>query len=253
MWTDRDGRKVDAPEPPPSGSYYEELGDFQGAAYSRNAFALGTAQEADFLWTALDLQAGDVVVDVGCGVGRHAHAFAQRGAHVVGIDISAGLLAAARQHPSRAAFVQADARTIPLADGAADAVICLCQGGFGVTPGGDREIVAEIARILRPAGRLALTAFSLPFAARFLGPDDAIDVTRGLVWSPAEVRGADDERRTYDLWTSCYSPAELTNMLLTCGFDLEILSGIEPGAYGTQEPTLRHPEFLVLARRAHQP
>lgn len=248
-WTDRDGNPVEAPEPPAAGSYYTEIGDFQGAAYERNAFALGTQQEAAFLWDALDLAAGQVLVDVGCGTGRHTRAFAARGARAVGVDISQGLLAAAAAHGTQATFVRADARRIPLPDGAADAVACLCQGGFGITPGGDRQILREIARILRPGGRLALTAFSLVFAARFLAPEDAIDAERGLVWSPAEVRGADDERRRYDLWTSCYSAGELRNLLLTSGFELESLSGVEPGAYSRAPLGLAHPELLALARR----
>ena len=250
-WTDRDGNPVEAPEPPVSGSYYTEIGDFQGGAYERNAFALGTEQETAFLWDALRLAPGQVLVDVGCGTGRHTRALAERGVRALGIDISQGLLAAAASHGTTAAFVRADARHIPLPDGAADAVLCLCQGGFGITPGGDRRILGEIARVLRPGGLLALTAFSLVFAARFLAPEDAIDADRGLVWSPAEVRGADDERRRYDLWTSCYSPGELRGMLLTSGFELENLSGVEPGAYGTQPPRVTHPELLAIARRVH--
>ena len=254
-WTDRDGKPVEAPEPPAQGSYYTEIGDFQGAAYERNAFALGTEQEVAFLWDALGLAAGQVLVDVGCGTGRHTRAFAERGVRAIGVDISHGLLAAAAAaaQGTVAAFVRADARSVPLPDGAADAVICLCQGGFGITPGGDRQILREIARILRPGDRLALTAFSLVFASRFLAPEDAIDAERGLVWSPAEVRGADDERRRYDLWTSCYSAGELQNLLLTSGFQMENLSGVEPGAYGRAPLTLAHPELLALVRRSHNP
>ena len=252
VWTDRDGNLVEAPEPPPSGSCYTDVGDFQGAAYERNAFALGTRQEVEFLWDALGLRADQVLLDVGCGTGRHTRAFAERGLRSIGVDISPGLLRAAAAHGTAAAFVLADARAMPLPDSAVDAVICLCQGGFGITPGGDRAILAEIARVLRPDGRLALTAFSLVFAARYLAPEDAIDVSRGLVWSPAEVRGADDERRRFDLWTSCYSPTHLQDMLVTSGFDLEMLSGAQPGAYGRHEARLTDPEFLVVARRRPQ-
>lgn len=253
VWTDRDGKPVEAPEPPASGSYYTEIGDFQGPAYGRNAFALGTEQEVAFLWQALGLQPGQVLVDVGCGTGRHSRALAERGVRAVGVDISQGLLAAAASHGGTAAFIRADARSIPLPEGTADAVLCLCQGGFGITPGGDRQILTEIARVLRPGGRLALTAFSLVFAARFLAPEDAIDAERGLVCSPAEVRGADGERRRYDLWTSCYSAGQLRDMLVTSGFELEMLSGVEPGRYAAEPLTIMHPELLAIARRIHNP
>lgn len=276
-WTDRDGRPVPAPEPPADGAFYDPVGDFQGAAYERNAFTKGTAQEAAFLWEALGLQDGTVVVDVGCGTGRHARALAARGARVVGVDRSAGLLAAAaaagpaaplgtgpgvpasgtsaRRPAVRgvsaggARYVRADARALPLRTGAADAVICLCQGGFGITPGGDERILAEMARVLRPGGRLALTAFSLVFAARWLAPEDGLDAARGLVWSPAEVRGADDARRHFDLWTSCYSAGHLEKLVASVGLDLVGLSGVEPGQFGHAAPTILHPELLVLATK----
>jgi SAM-dependent methyltransferase len=249
-WTDRDGKPVEAPEPPAAGSYYTEIGDFQGAAYERNAFALGTEQEVAFLWDALGLRPGEVLVDVGCGTGRHARALAQRGVRAIGVDISQGLLAAAAAHRTTAVFLRADARAIPLPDACADVVICLCQGGFGITPGGDAAVLAEIARVLRPGGRLALTAFSLAFATRWLAPEDAIDLDRGLVHTPADVRGADGESRRYDLWTSCYTVAELRHLLAAASFDDVRLSGVEPGAYRHDPPGIADPELLAIARRA---
>jgi ubiquinone/menaquinone biosynthesis C-methylase UbiE len=245
-WTDRDGNPLEAPEPPPEGTFYAEIGDFQGPAYRRNAFALGTRQEVDHLWTALRLEPGMVVADVGCGVGRHSELLVERGARPVGADLSFGLLQAARP---RGRYVQADGRRLPLRAAAADAALCLSQGGFGVTPGGDRAILDELARVVRPGGRVALTAFSLAFAARWLGPEDAIDVERGLVWSPADVRAADGSRRRYDLWATAYSIPHLKTVIGAGGLELEEVSGIEPGQYGSAAPTIADPELLVVAVR----
>lgn len=251
VWTDRDGAPATAPEPPAAGAVYQAIGDFQGPAYERNAFALGTAQEAAFLWEALRLQPGEIVVDVGCGTGRHTAAFARRGAEAVGLDVSAGLLAVGAA--AGGAYVQGDARRLPLRTASADAVLCVCQGGFGITPDSDRIVLAELARILRPGGRLALTAFSLPFAARWMSPEDRLDVRRGLLWSSAEVRGPEGERRIYDLWTSCYAPAHLADLVTRYPFELESISGIQPGQYGRSAPTIADPELLVLATRKVEP
>ncbi len=109
-------------------------------------------------------------------------------------------------------------------------------------------MLGELARILRPGGRLALTAFSLAFAVRFMAPDDAIDLGRGLVHSPAEVRNADHERKRFDLWTACYTPGHLEALCMAVGLELEGIGGIEPGRYGQNAPTVGHPELLVIAR-----
>jgi SAM-dependent methyltransferase len=247
-WTDRDGTAVDAPEPPPGGSHYGPIGDFQGAEYERNAFALGTAAEVDFLEAELGLATAEQVVDVGCGTGRHTRELARRGTPITGIDLSAGLLQVGAA-TGLGSFVQADARALPLAEASCDVVLCLCQGGFGITPGGDRRVLAELARVLRPGGRLALTAFSLVFAARWLAPEDHLDVRRGLVHSPAEVRGPDGHRRTFDLWTSCYSADHLVMLVEQAGLQVDSLSGVEPGRYGLDPPVLTDPELLVLATR----
>jgi SAM-dependent methyltransferase len=246
VWTDREGRIRTVAEP--LADFYRPIGDFQGAAYARNAFALGTAQEVGFLVPALGIGVGTCVVDVGCGTGRHLRALAEHGADVIGIDLSHRLLTVA-QDALPGAWAQGDARRLPLPSGCADVVLSLCQGGFGIAPSGDQAVLDELARILRPGGRLALTAFSAWFAARFLAPDDAVDAGRSLLHSRGEVRGQDDERRSYDLWTTCYTAPHLALLVECCGLKLESISGIEPGKYGVTAPTLAHPELLVRARK----
>ena len=248
VWSGPDGSAVDAVEPPAQGSYYGPIGDWQGAEYERNAFTRGTQAEVAFLVEALGLTSGMALVDVGCGTGRHARALAQRGIAVVGVDLSYGMLRAAADRCA-GAWVQADARSLPLADHCADVVWSLCQGGFGITPGSDERVFAEMVRILRPGGRLAVTAFSLAFAARWLAPGDAFDVERGLLYTRAGVRGPDGQERTFDLWTQCYTAAHLKLIAQRAGLDVEGVYGIEPGDYGRLPPTLTDPELLLVATR----
>ena len=248
-WSDPQGRPVEAPEPPPAGSYYGPIGDWQGAAYERNAFTKGTEQEVAFLLEELSPAAGTHVVDVGCGTGRHSRALADRGLRVTGVDLSHGLLTAAAGH-RKGCWVQADARALPLRSGSADVVLSLCQGGFGITPGGDQRVLAEMVRILRPGGRLVMTAFSLAFAARWLAPGDALDVGRGLHHAPADVRGPDGAQRRFDLWTACYSAAHLQLLAGAAGLTVEGIYGAEPGSYGRRDPSLSDPELLLVGRKA---
>ena len=76
-----------APEHP-GGPYFSELGDHLGAAYLRYSFTKGTQQEIGFLLELMALKAGDRILDVGCGPGRHAVALAQAGLAVTGVDVS---------------------------------------------------------------------------------------------------------------------------------------------------------------------
>jgi SAM-dependent methyltransferase len=246
IWTDREGRPVAVPEP--AAPFYGAVGDFQGAAYERNAFAMGTEQEVAFLVESLEIKPGMAVVDVGCATGRHARALAERGCAVTGVDLSHGLLRVADE-ALPGCWVQADARALPLPTGCADIVLCLCQGGFGITPDGDEAILAELVRILAPSGRLALTAFSTWFAARFLAPDDAVDVARSLVHTPADVRAAGGAQHKFDLWTTCYTPNELRRLCSVHGLYLEGISGVAPGAYGYDPPIMLDPEVLVRASK----
>lgn len=249
IWSSADGSPTNAPEPPAAGSFYGPIGDWQAAAYERNSFTRGTVQETQFLAQALALDHKTLAVDVGCGTGRHARELASQGVHVIGVDLSFGLLEVAARHRT-GGWVQGDARRLPLRSGTVDVVWSLCQGGFGITPGGDVEVLHEMVRILRPGGRLALTAFSLPFASRWLAPGDAFDADRGLLYSSADVRGPDGASRRFDLWTQCYSADHLRLLASSAGLTVDGLYGVEPGAYGRRAPTLTDPEFLLLATRA---
>ncbi len=247
-WSDADGRPVAAPEPPAQGSFYGLIGDFQGPHYERNAFTRGTRQEVAFLMSALSLSRATTVLDVGCGTGRHARALRDNDVEVVGLDLSYGLLrAAADRRPG--GWVQADARRIPLRDECVDVVLSLCQGGFGISAGGDAAVLSELVRVLRPGGGLALTAFSLAFASRWLANGDALDVDRGLHWAPADVRGPDATQRRFDLWTQCYSAGHLRCLSQDAGLEVAGVFGVEPGSYGRDAPALSHPELLVLATK----
>ena len=114
---------------------------------------------------ALDLARvgeGDVVVDVACGTGDLAELAGARGARVIGVDFAREMLrgAAARRVP--AALVMADGGRLPLPDAGASVVTC----GFALRNFDVLELaLAEMARVLRPGGRLAILEVDRPDAA----------------------------------------------------------------------------------------
>src|SRR5436309_15962 len=191
--------------PVPSGPWFNPIAKHLGPAYWAPgtgrvmAFTKGTEQEVGFLVDALDLEPGERVLDVGCGPGRHALALARRGIDVVGVDLSEDFIALARDAAAAeglsASFEAGDVRELAH-DGEFDAVVCLCQGGFGLLGGRDEPRAFErIAAALRPGGRLALTAFSADFALRFLEEGERFDPATGVLHERSTVRDDDGEEK----------------------------------------------------------
>jgi SAM-dependent methyltransferase len=233
--------------------WFDEVADFLGPAYLRNAFTKGTDQEVDFLVDAIGISAGARVLDVGCGPGRHALALARRGARVVGVDRSRAFVELARHAAAEeslpATFAERDVRDLDH-DGEFDVVLCLCQGGFGLLGGRDEpSVFARIGAAVAPGGHLALSAFSAAFAVRFLEAGETFDPATGVLHERSTVRGPDGREREFDLWTTCFTARELELLAAGSGLDVDAVYGVTPGRYRAQAPTLDDPELLLLARR----
>jgi SAM-dependent methyltransferase len=116
----------------------------------------------------LGLQPGDLLLDLGCGAGRHAFESARRGARTVALDRSAadlkdvaGLfaaMAAGGEIPTGAGTLAAttngDACRLPFPDGTFDRVIA--SEVLEHVPD-DAAALSELCRVLRPGGTLAAT------------------------------------------------------------------------------------------------
>jgi SAM-dependent methyltransferase len=235
--------------------WFEPVADHLGAAYLRYSFTKGTDQEVAFLAEHLRLEPGMRLLDVGCGPGRHAHAFARLGLEVVGVDISQRFVELASDHaPAGATFERADARALAF-DATFDAAISLCQGAFGLTGGpgapldGDGAVLEGMARALRPGGRLAVSAFSAYFQVRYLEASDHFDATAGVNHERTEVRDEAGVAREVDLWTTCFTPRELRLLATASGLVVDDVWSVTPGAYAAAEPTVDLPELLLLAHR----
>jgi SAM-dependent methyltransferase len=217
------------------------------------AFTMGTEQEVEYLVGALGLEPGQRVLDVGCGPGRHSLALARRGLVVVGVDLSPDFIALAREAATveglSARFEEQDVRALAY-DGEFDAVICLCQGGFGLLGGHDEaDVFARIVAAVRPGGGLALSAFHTAFAVRHLEDGESFDPATGVFHEVAVVRNATGEERPFDAWTTCFTARELTLLAERHGVDVQMVAGVTPGGYRTAPPTLDDPELLLVGRR----
>ena len=115
----------------------------------------------------LGVQDGDLVLDLGCGFGRHAYEFARRGASVVAVDYgfdevlgvraTFGAMSEAGEIDlalTPFGAVQGDALALPFRDATFDRV--LCSEVLEHIPD-DEGAMAELARVLKPGGTMAIT------------------------------------------------------------------------------------------------
>ncbi|HEX9683578.1 MAG TPA: class I SAM-dependent methyltransferase [Acidimicrobiales bacterium] len=243
--------RPDGPSSPARHHWFEDVADHLGEAYLRYSFTKGTTQEVAFLVSTLGLSPGSLVADVGCGPGRHTLGLAERGITTIGVDISERFvrLGASAAGPG-AVFVRGDACRLPLRS-AADAVISVCQGGFGLLglDGADGTALAEMTSALRPGGGLVCTAFSAYFQVRYLEESDTFDVDAGVNHERTSVRSPHGVDMTADLWTTCFTPRELRLMAAAAGLEVDHIWGGTPGAYSPRAPTLDDPELILVAHR----
>lgn len=182
----------------------EELKSCCAAAYSSAAarfllgesFHPGGAALTSELAAALQVGPGSTVVDVACGPGTSARQLAREtGCTVVGVDLAPP--AATAEEP-RVRFRRGDAEALPLEDASMDGALCECA--LCTFPDKARA-AAELARVLRPGGRLALS-----------------DMVAEPARLPAELAGL-------AAWVACIADAQplpvLAERLEEAGFEIE--------------------------------
>jgi SAM-dependent methyltransferase len=103
---------------------------------------------------------GARILDAGCGPGRVGGRLAALGHDVVGVDIDAALIAAAREDHPGAAWHVADLATLDLSESGAavvfDAVVCAGNVMTFLDPATRRDVLQRLAQHLAPDGRLVV-------------------------------------------------------------------------------------------------
>lgn len=216
------------------------------------------------------------VLDLCCGFGRHTLALAERGLDAFGLDLSADLLAAARELEGyerllAGRLVRADATRVPFAEAAFDGVAVLFSsfGYFGEE--GDARMLGEVARVLRPGGLAVLDLMnpariraglvpastrsgpgfelaerrSLAEGGRRVVKEVELTLTDASPGSPRVRRWREDVRM--------YEPAEVRALLARAGLSLERAAGDFGGApegvaAGWEGPAPEAPRMLLFAR-----
>lgn len=129
-----------------------EKGDFTQIAQTMRA-------SGEALVQSLGIEAGDRVLDLGCGDGTTALPAARLGAEVLGVDIAGNLVAAGKQRAAEAGlktcrFQQGDASDLAGIESAAfDHVVSIFGAMFAPRP---QDVAREMVRVTRPGGQIVM-------------------------------------------------------------------------------------------------
>jgi len=170
---------------------------------------------------SLDLPVGSLVLDLAAGTGDLCRELLRSGQQPVGVDLSAGMLAVAR---TSAPLVQGDVLSLPVRNRSVDGATC----GFAL-----RNLVdlgaffVELARVLRPGGRIALLEVAEP-PNRLLRWGHSVYFGKVVPRIGALLSDADAYRYLPRSVAYLPEPPELLRMLREAGFadaDRQLLSG----------------------------
>ncbi len=177
------------------------------------------AIEEPVVHALLDGSTAGRALDAACGTGRHARYLADRGHDVLGVDVSPTMLGRAAQRVPEATLLEGDLCEIPAPDGHFDVAVC----GLALSHLADvRPGVAELARVLKPGGRLVISVLH-PFQAH-------------LGWQ-APFTDSDGRRRFAR--EHAHTHAQYLSAFRSVGLDVR----------GCEEPALQ-PEHVLTKRRA---
>ncbi len=198
--------------------------------------------------------AGQRVCDLACGQGRLARHLADRGARVVGIDLSAKLLEIARRYeaaePRGIEYLQADARSLDgIADGAFDGVVCF-QALMDIPD--LAPTLHTVARILRPGGWFIFSilhpCYNPPPSGEMMTPKGAVRTVSGYIsegyWRSDARTGPPGRVGAYHRTLASY-----VNALADAGLSLERMS--EPrlsGSHAERRPVWAEVPAVLVAR-----
>lgn len=223
-----------------------------------------TEDEIEFIWDLLELEPGMIILDLCCGQGRHARRFSDLGCQVVGLDSSRYLLDEAKKSidDKNVGLIEGDMRQIPLKN-VADAVVSLFTSFGFFDELGNRQVVSEIARVLKPGGKLLIDYWNPHTVAQLDGMRNWwwIDDETLILLEASYHAGLciiDDHRVTVDLKTGeieqsvnhvrFYFPTELEKMLNEVGLEVVEMYGDFDGELFD----LYSRRFITVAKRVNE-
>lgn len=213
-------------------------------------------RDTDDVVSFLGLTAGERVLDAPCGHGRISERLAARGMEVVGVDATELFLDVARAASDAVDYRHGDLRDLPV-DGPFDAVLSWFTSFGYFDDDGNRAVLAEYRRVLRPGGRLLIEMHNrdefvrrftpAPFAHTVFAGDDVLvdttefDCVEGRIETDRTVVRDGQVRHSHHT-VRLPSIAELRSWLTDAGFVTTRFFARDGSA-----PSIHRPRLLVLA------
>jgi ubiquinone/menaquinone biosynthesis C-methylase UbiE len=230
--------------------------------YDENIFTKNTAAEIDFLVAELRLPAGARILDIGCGTGRHTVALAQRGYRMTGVDLSAAMLAQAQARAAQAgvdiAWVHGDATRVDF-PAQFDAVLCLCEGAFGLLGAGDDALGHPLAvlrmasRALCPGGKTLFTVLSATRLIRAWNPGDTAQRFDPLTLSVTSEVAPTEGATPLTVRERGFVPTELRLLFALAGLTVRVMWGGTAGHWAHRPLEPDEYEIMIMAEKTGEP
>ena len=248
--------------------WYEELFENYAESYEREPFTQGTNGEVDFIEQEAGYDKSVLILDIGCGTGRHSIELASRGYSVTGIDLSEDQLALARSKAAERGFeipfIRLDAREFDFY-GQFGLAIMICEGAFPLmeTDEMNFRILQNAFNSLSDGGKLIFTTLNGLFplfhsVKDFVSEGSSGNVLSGNTFdlmtfrdlSTYEVTDDKGNRKVLQCNERYYVPPEITWLLKSIGFKEITICGAKLGAFSRADVlTTEDYEMLIIAQK----
>jgi ubiquinone/menaquinone biosynthesis C-methylase UbiE len=247
--------------------FTESFGEDYKVVY-RHRNGENAAREIGAMMNWMNLRQGAAVLDVGCGMGRHALVLRDLGYEVTGLDLSKVLLNEARsaEAEGKISWVNGDMRSLPFEDGSFEAVVnWFTSFGYFADYGDNARVLHEIKRVLIPNGRYLIDFLNPSYLMRHLVPrSERVDEPTGLhilekraiegdfvvkkieVKPPMDQEGNQGAIRHYEERVRLIGLSQFEEMLEETGLSLESIYGDYDGSPYSAESSKR----LILIGRS---
>jgi SAM-dependent methyltransferase len=209
-----------------------------------------TIQETTFVCRCAPLPDFRKLVDVCCGMGRHARALSSRGYSVTGIDRDSDAITKARELAGGPSYVHADIRDYRLEPGAFDVAIVMSQSFGYFDAATNRDVLGRLAASVREGGRVILDLWNQDFFATHQRERE-LETASGVVRESKHLNGdrlrvqldyPDGAHEQFE-W-QLFTPAQMISLAQSVGLAL-LLSCTDFDATSPTSPAKPRIQFLL--------